>query len=82
MHIGAFDAEMLPPLLALYRSRGFQFLTLQEAERDPLYVTDTDLNLPPGANTLERAMAERQCRFRRILFLPCGLTLYVVDDIK
>ena len=60
MHIGAFDAEMLPRLLALYRSRGFQFITLQEAERDPFYVRDTDLNLPPGANTLERAMAERQ----------------------
>ena len=60
MHIGAFDAEMLPRLLALYRSRGFQFITLQEAERDPFYVRYTDLNLPPGANTLERAMAERQ----------------------
>ena len=59
MHIGAFDAEMLPWLLALYRSR-FPIHNPQEAERDPFYVRDTDLNLPPGANTLERAMAERQ----------------------
>jgi hypothetical protein len=38
----------------------FRCITLQEAERDPFYVRDTVLNLPPGANTLERAMAERQ----------------------
>ena len=37
-----------------------QFITLQEAERDPFYVRDTDLNLPPRASTLERAKAERQ----------------------
>src|SRR6185369_16202507 len=29
MHIGALDAEMLPQLLELYRSRGFQFITLE-----------------------------------------------------
>ena len=60
MHVGAFDAEMLPRLLALYRSRFFQFVTLEVAESDPFYVIDTDLSLPPGANSLERAMAERQ----------------------
>jgi hypothetical protein len=60
MHVGAFDAEMLPRLLALYRSRSFQFVTLEVAESDPFYVIDTDLSLPPGANSLERVMAERQ----------------------
>ena len=60
MHVGAFDAEMLPRLLALYRSRSFQFVTLGVAESDPFYVIDTDLSLPPGANSLERVMAERQ----------------------
>ncbi len=59
MHIGAFDAEMLPRLLQFYRSRGFQFVTLEEAERDEFYREDTDLSLPPGADTLEGAMAER-----------------------
>lgn len=59
MHVGAFDAEMLPRLLALYRTRGFKFVTLPEAERDSFYVIDTDLSLPPGANMLERVMEER-----------------------
>lgn len=59
MHIGAFDAEMLPRLLQLYRSRGFQFVTLEEAESDEFYREDTDLSLPPGADSLEQAMTER-----------------------
>ena len=50
---------MLPRLLALYRTRGFKFVTLPEAERDPFYVIDTDLSLPPGANMLERVIEER-----------------------
>jgi hypothetical protein len=59
MHIGAFDAEMLPRLLSLYRSRGFQFVTLPEAEHDDFYREDTDLHLPPGPDSLEQTMTER-----------------------
>ena len=59
MHIGAFDAEMLPQLLRLYQSKGFEFLTLEEAERDEFYRSSTDLHLPAGVDTLEGAMAER-----------------------
>jgi peptidoglycan/xylan/chitin deacetylase (PgdA/CDA1 family) len=59
MHIGAFDAEMLPRLLQLYRSRGFQFVTLEEAESDEFYREDTDLSLPPGPDSLEQAMSAR-----------------------
>jgi peptidoglycan/xylan/chitin deacetylase (PgdA/CDA1 family) len=59
MHIGAFDAEMLPQLLNLYRSKGFQFVTLEEAEGDEFYRQDIDLSLPPVADTLEGAIADR-----------------------
>jgi peptidoglycan/xylan/chitin deacetylase (PgdA/CDA1 family) len=59
MHIGAFDAEMLPRLLELYRSRGVQFVTLDQAESDEFYRLDTDLHQAPGATTLEGVMAER-----------------------
>lgn len=59
MHIGAFDAEMLPRLLKLYRSEGFQFVTLTQAESDPFYRQDTDLTLPPGPDSLEGMMAAR-----------------------
>jgi lysophospholipase L1-like esterase len=59
MHIGAFDAEMLPRLLNLYESRAFKFVTLAEAERDEFYRHDIDLHLPPGSDSLEGAMAEQ-----------------------
>jgi len=60
LHIGGFDAEMLPRLLQLYRAKGFEFVTLPEAERDEFYRSDTDLSLPPGPKTLEDAMSARQ----------------------
>lgn len=59
MHVGAFDAEMLPRLLQLYRTKGFEFITLPEAERDEFYRSAIDLNLPPGDETLEDAMSAR-----------------------
>jgi hypothetical protein len=59
LHVGAFDAEMMPRLLKLYQSRGFQFVTLDDAERDEFYQEDTDLRLQIGPDTLEEVMAER-----------------------
>jgi peptidoglycan/xylan/chitin deacetylase (PgdA/CDA1 family) len=47
LHIGAFDAHMLPRLIALYREEGFRFTTLPEAERDPAYAADVNPALPP-----------------------------------
>lgn len=46
MHVGAFDAGMLPRLLALYTDMGFRFTTLQDAEADRYYAAATDLSLP------------------------------------
>ncbi|HWC18535.1 MAG TPA: GDSL-type esterase/lipase family protein, partial [Terriglobales bacterium] len=59
MHIGASDAEMLPRLLNLYRSKGFEFVTLQEAERDDFYRQSTELGSAPSPDMLEGVMAER-----------------------
>ncbi len=59
MHIGALDAELAPRLLELYRSRGFQFISLPEAEQDEFYKADMDPRLPVGAESLEQAMAQK-----------------------
>lgn len=56
MHIGAFDAEMLPKLLDFYRSRGVKFITLPKAERDRFYRVDTNPHLPSAPENLEDAM--------------------------
>ena len=59
MHLGAFDAHMMPRLLELYRSKGFQFITLERAESDPFYRSMTDPGLPPGPDSLEGAASEQ-----------------------
>jgi len=46
MHVGALDAEMLPQLVELYKKRGFTFVTLEEAEKDPAYASDLNPALP------------------------------------
>lgn len=60
MHIGVFDGHMLPRLLALYRHRGFSFVSLAQAEADPFYKIDTDPSLPPGPDNLEGEADSRQ----------------------
>jgi peptidoglycan/xylan/chitin deacetylase (PgdA/CDA1 family) len=60
MHVGAFDAEMLPQLLQLYRAKGLQFVTLPEAESDEFYRSAADLTLAPDPETLEDAIEARQ----------------------
>lgn len=59
MHVGAMDARMLPRLLALYRDKGFSFISLQDAEKDSFYKNDLDLSLPPVPDSLEEAMHVR-----------------------
>jgi hypothetical protein len=56
MHAGAFDARMMPRLLALYRDNGVEFVTLQEAERDPFYAADDKTEATTVPTTLEEAM--------------------------
>jgi peptidoglycan-N-acetylglucosamine deacetylase len=60
MHAGAFDARMLPRLLALYRSHGVRFVTLEAAEKDPFYRDDLETRASPTPATLEAEMARRQ----------------------
>jgi len=59
MHIGAFDAEMLPQLLEVYRQKGFRFVTLKQAEKDQFYENDVKPELPSSPDSLEQAMAAR-----------------------
>ena len=53
LHVGAFEAVMLPDLLKLYRHAGMKFVTLQDAEADPAYAHDVDLGIKSGGGLLE-----------------------------
>ena len=59
LHLGAFDAVMLPPLLELLKQRGFQLVTLEEAESDPAYATDPDIASKWGGTFLQLMMTAR-----------------------
>jgi len=57
MHVGAFDAHMMPRLLDLYRRMGFRFVTLPTAQADPFYAAANDLSLPGPTPSLARPAA-------------------------
>jgi peptidoglycan-N-acetylglucosamine deacetylase len=63
LHAGAFDAHMLPELLDLYRTHGFTFISMPEAERDPAYAGDPDFGYPGGGALTEQLTAKRQLKF-------------------
>lgn len=72
MHIGAFDARMLPRLLDLYRAKGVKLVTLEAAMRDRFYWSDANPRLRPGPVSLEQAMSARGVNFpaRVVQVLP------------
>jgi peptidoglycan/xylan/chitin deacetylase (PgdA/CDA1 family) len=63
MHIGAFDAEMLPQLLAQMKQQSFKFITLKKAESDPAYGTDPDAIFKDGGTLLDQIMEARQLQY-------------------
>jgi peptidoglycan/xylan/chitin deacetylase (PgdA/CDA1 family) len=62
MHLGAFDARMLPQLIELFRQRGFTFTTLPRAMEDPVYREDPDMALKYGGAFTEQMMAARHLK--------------------
>jgi peptidoglycan-N-acetylglucosamine deacetylase len=54
LHIGALDSIMLPDLLELFKKQGFDFVTLEEAQKDPAYRSDPDAALLHGGTFLEQ----------------------------
>jgi peptidoglycan-N-acetylglucosamine deacetylase len=63
MHVGAFDAKMLPELLALYRGKGVSFISLPTAISDPAYQDDPDLGLLNSGGLLELMMQKKKLAF-------------------
>jgi peptidoglycan-N-acetylglucosamine deacetylase len=59
MHVGAFDAVMLPQLLQQMKKEGYKFVTIAEAEADPAYLTDPDTALKNGGTLLDQLFEAR-----------------------
>ncbi len=60
LHIGAFDAIMLDPLLNEYKKRGVVFIDLKEAIEDPVYRIDPETVLETGDTFLDQIMLQRK----------------------
>jgi len=63
MHIGAFDAQMLPQLLAQMKQQGYRFIKLKQAQDDPAYETDPDFAFETGGTLLDQIIEARQLEF-------------------
>jgi peptidoglycan/xylan/chitin deacetylase (PgdA/CDA1 family) len=63
LHLGAFDAVMLPQLLDLLKQKGFKLVTLQEAESDPAYQSNPNAALKYGGTLLEQTIEAQHLKY-------------------
>jgi peptidoglycan-N-acetylglucosamine deacetylase len=59
LHLGAFSGSILPDLLDLLRQKGFTLVTLEEAQKDPVYDSDPDAARKHGGTLLEQWLDAR-----------------------
>ena len=59
LHQGAFSATILPDLFALLKQQGYEIVTLEEAQSDPVYAEDPDFAVPGGGTLIEHVVAKR-----------------------
>lgn len=60
LHQGAFSATILPDMFALLKKRGFEIVTLEEAQRDPAYESDPDLPLKWGGTLTDQVLEAKK----------------------
>lgn len=54
LHVSKLNAEMMPDLIAMMRSRGYSFITLEEALKDTAYQLPDDYAGPGGFSWIHR----------------------------
>ena len=70
LHLGAFSKVILPDLLDLLRTKGFELVTLAEAQSDPAYATDPDAASKYGGTLLEQWMDARALPYPKVAPKP------------
>jgi peptidoglycan/xylan/chitin deacetylase (PgdA/CDA1 family) len=60
LHLGSFSSTILPDLFKLLDREGFEIVTLEEAQRDPIYRDDPDIGVPGGGTLTEHMMQARK----------------------
>jgi peptidoglycan/xylan/chitin deacetylase (PgdA/CDA1 family) len=59
LHVGSLQVLMLPRLLELLEKRGFELVTLEEAQSDPVYAEDPGLPFEGGRSFLQQVFEAR-----------------------
>ncbi len=63
LHVGALDSVMLPDLLDLFKKQGFDFVSLEDAEKDPAYQSDPNAALQHGGTFLEQLIESKHLKY-------------------
>lgn len=63
LHLGAFSDGILPDVLAMLQQKGFDLVTLEEAQKDPAYQSDPDAASREGGTLLEQWVAARTMKY-------------------
>ena len=56
LHLGSFSSHILPDLFRILDEEGFDIVTLEEAQSDPIYEYDPDIARPNGGTLTDFAM--------------------------
>jgi peptidoglycan/xylan/chitin deacetylase (PgdA/CDA1 family) len=59
VHYSRFTGEVMPDLLAGLKAQGARFITLEEAQSDPVFDSDAEIALPHGDNFLNTRLLAR-----------------------
>lgn len=70
LHLGAFSSTILPDAFDLMQKKGFTFVTLEEAESDPVYEGDPDVGSKYGGTLLELWIEAKKIKFPPVMAKP------------
>ena len=70
LHLGAFSSTILPDALDLMQKKGFTFVTLEEAQSDPVYEGDPDVGSKYGGTLLELWIEAKKIKFPAVMEKP------------
>lgn len=70
LHLGAFSSTILPDAFDLMHKKGFTFVTLEEAESDPVYDGDPDVGSKYGGTLLELWIEAKKIKFPPVMEKP------------
>ena len=70
LHLGAFSSTILPDALDVMEKKGFTFVSLEQAQSDPVYAGDPDVGSRSGGTLLELWMEAKKIKFPPVMQKP------------